>query len=518
MIKIHKNSFLNRHKKKERKKKDQTIIRLVNNLDTNLDNLKKLLDEPNDLVIREFTIRGSNHRCATAYIDGLADGAYVRNNIIDNIQLETERIQIPTNKQELFDVLNMDILSTSSLKIGDSLDDVSNEILNGSTVLYLDGIDKVFIIGTQGWDKREIQEPVTESLIRGPRDGFVEDLRTNIVLIRRYIQDPNLRFKTYQIGRRSKKDLVVTYIADVIHPDILKEINRRLESIDMDDAPESGFIEQWIEDNFLSPFPQILNTERPDKASAALLQGKVVIILDGSPFVLIAPTTLANAMQSPEDYYERWTIGTLLRILRYIAAFIAIFLPSLYIALVSFHPGMIPSDLAFSIAASREGVPFTPLIEAFLMAVTMELLREAGARLPKTIGQTIGIVGGLVIGDAAVQAGVVSPIMVIVIALNAIASFALPAYSVAIAFRIILFGFIFLAGTFGLYGIIIGYIMVNIHIVNLKSIGVPYSVPFAPTFFKDWEDLIFRKPIPQLTKRPTYMQTTDKQKTDKENR
>ncbi|WP_238343619.1 spore germination protein [Gracilibacillus saliphilus] len=518
MVKIRINSFLNRNKKTVREKDDSNNIQLVESLDKNLRNLRTLLDEPDDLVIRTFTIRGSEHKCATVYIEGLVDGAYVRNHIIENLQLKIVREQIPDNKQKLLDILNQEILSTSTIKEGYTLDDVSNEILSGSTVLYLDGLDKVLIISTQGWDKRDIQEPITESLIRGPRDGFVEDLRTNIVLMRRYIQDPNLRFKTYQIGRRSKKNLVVTYIADVIHPDILKEINRRLESIDTDDAPESGFVEQWIEDDYLSPFPQLMNTERPDKASAALLQGKAVIMLDGSPFVLIAPTTLGSSMQSPEDYYERWTIGTLLRILRYIAAFIAIFLPSLYIALVSFHPGMIPTNLTFSIAASRQGVPFTPLIEALLMAVTMELLREAGARLPKTIGQTIGIVGGLVIGDAAVQAGIVSPIMVIVVALNAIASFALPAYSLAIAFRIILFGFIFLSGMFGLYGIIIGYIMVNIHIVNLKSIGVPYSTPFAPTFFKDWEDLIFRKPIPLLTKRPQYMETKDKQSTDKENR
>ncbi|UOQ84785.1 spore germination protein [Gracilibacillus salinarum] len=487
-------------------------------LENNLIIIKKLLDEPNDLHVRTFTVRGSQHLCATVYIDGLADSKYVRNNIIENIQLKTERREIPDDKQALFDVLNQEILSSSTLQIGYTLDDISHSLLTGSTILYLDGMDKVFIIGTQGWDKRAIEEPVSESVIRGPRDGFVEDLRTNMVLMRRYIQDPNLRFKTHQIGRRSKKNLVVAYIADVIHPDILKEINRRLAAIDTDDAPESGFIEQWIEDDYLSPFPQIMNTERPDKASAALLQGKVVILLDGSPFVLIAPLTLGNSLQSPEDYYERWTIGTLLRILRYIAAFIAIFLPSLYIALVSFHPGMIPTNLAFSIAASREGVPFTPLVEAFLMAITMELLREAGARLPRTIGQTIGIVGGLVIGDAAVQAGIVSPIMVIVVALNAIASFALPAYSIAIAFRIILFGFIILSGLFGLYGIIIGYIMVNIHIANLKSIGVPYSTPFAPTFFKDWEDLIFREPIPQLTRRPVYMQTRDKETTDRRNK
>src|SRR5699024_9090418 len=224
----------------------------------------------------------------------------------------------------------------------------------------------------------------------------------------------------------------------------------------------------------------------PDKVSTALMDGKLAIFLDGTPFVLIVPATLGNTLQSPEDYYERWTIGTLLRALRYLAAFIAIFLPSLYVALVSYHPGLIPSKLAFSIAATREGVPFPPLLEALLMVVTMELLREAGARLPTTIGETIGIFGGLVIGEAAVQAWIVRLVMVIVCALNAIALFSIPEYGVVIAFRLLLFVFVFAAAVFGLFGIILAYIMLNIHIVNLKSVGVPYSAPFAPTFIEDW--------------------------------
>lgn len=500
-------------KKKKGQKKEADdegfSIELVKNLDENLTNVKNMLEEPNDLVIREFVVRSTEHKCAIVYIDGLVDTEFVQENIMKNLQLLTERKQLPEADAELFEVVNREIISITDIEKGYTLDDISNAILYGDTVFYLDGIDKVLIMDTKGWETRAIEEPVTETVIRGPRDGFVENLRTNMVLVRRHIRDPNLRFKTHQVGRRSKKDLVVAYMAGIINPAIVKEVNRRLKTIDMDDAPESGYIEQWIEDNFLSPFPQIINTERPDKVAAALLQGKVAIFLDGTPFVLLAPATFGNALQSPEDYYERWTIGTFLRLLRYFAAFIAIFLPALYIALVSYHQGMLPSKLAFSIAASREGVPFPPFVEALVMTITMELLREAGARLPKTIGQTIGIVGGLVIGDAAVSAGIVSPVMVIVVALNAIASFSLPAYSVAIAFRLILFGFMLSAGLLGLYGIILAYIIVNIHIVNLKSIGVPYSTPFAPTFLKDWNDLVFRAPIPMLTRRPKYMQTND---------
>src|SRR5690606_21009355 len=231
--------------------------------------------------------------------------------------------------------------------------------------------------------------------------------------------------------------------------------------------PESGTIEEWIEDSFLSPFPLVTHTERADKVSSSLTQGKVAILLDGTPFALLAPTTLVSLFQSPEDYYERWMIGSLIRILRYVAAFLAVFLPGLYIALVSFHQGMIPSKLAFSLAASREGLPFPAIIEALLMEATLELLREAGIRLPKTIGQTIGIVGGLVIGEAAVQAGIVSPVTVVIVALTAVSSFAIPTYSAGNAFRILRFFIMLAAGALGLYGIILIYIMINIHIARL---------------------------------------------------
>lgn len=502
-------------KQKSENPNEDFSIELVPELAKNLDNLKKMLNSPNDLVIRKFTVRGTKNDCAIVYIDGLVNTELIHNNILQNVQMVNERKELPREVDLLFDEIYREIISVSAIEKAKTLDDISNALLYGSTIFYLDGIDQVLIMDTKGWESRAIEEPPSESVIRGPRAGFVESVRTNMMLIRRAIQDPNLHFLTRHVGRRAKRVLVVGYLDGVVNPDIVKEVNRRLASIDMDDAPESGYIEQWIEDSFMSPFPQLINTERPDTAAAAIVQGKVIIILDGTPFVLLAPSTLGNAFQSPEDYYERWTIGTALRALRYLAAFIAMFVPALYIALVSFQQGMIPSKLAFSIAATRDGVPFSPFIEAMLMAITMELLREAGARLPKAIGQTVGIVGGLVIGDAAVQAGIVSPVMVVVVALTAIASFTMPAYSVAISFRLVRFGFMFAAAALGLYGVILFYIMINIHIVNLKSIGVPYSTPFAPTFLKDWFDLVFRAPIPWLTKRPGYLQTNDDKSANK---
>jgi len=497
-------------KQKQTKKEENSFSAEFDiNLKKNIDNMKIMLGDPDDLVIRELSLGEEKHNYALAYVDGMVDKDLVNKGIVHNLQIILDKKDLPTDKNELIDEIKNNIISVSNVEKTTNWDDMTIDLLAGSTVLFIDGASEALVMSTVEFEKRSIEEAKSEALIRGPREGFVESLQTNMVLVRRQINDPNLRFKTYKVGRRSKKSLVVSYVEGIVHPDILKEVNRRLKSIDMDDALESGYIEQWIEDSFLSPFPQMDNTERPDKVAAAILQGKVAILLDGTPYVLVAPTTLANQMQSPEDYYERWLIGTLLRVLRYFAAFIALFAPSLYIALISYHQGMIPSDLAFSIAATREGVPFPAFVEAMSMAITMELLREAGSRLPKAIGQTIGIVGGLVIGDAAVSAGIVSPIMVIVTALTAISSFSIPSYSTAITFRMLRFGFMFAATFLGLYGIVLVYIMINIHIVNLKSVGVPYSAPFAPGFLPDWKDLVLRVPVPMMTKRPEYMQTRD---------
>lgn len=518
MFRFLKNRILQqmKHEVNQKKQNHESPNQIFPTLMENIEQIKRLLHSPNDLIIRIVTIGNSNHRCAIVYIDGLVDKDIVNTQILNNIQLGMAQAnkEIPANEKELLIELENEILSIGELKKVQTLDAVMFAVLSGETAIFVEGTTDVLLIGTKGWASRGIEEPVSEALVRGPREGFTENVRTNTVLIRRNIRDPNLHFENFQVGRRSKKDLFLVYIDGIVHPEIVKEVKKRLDSIDMDDAPESGFIEQWIEDSFMSPFPQILHTERPDKACASILEGKVVIILDGTPFVLIAPVTFVALIQSPEDYYERWMIGSLIRILRYGAAFISLFLPALYIALVSFHQGMIPSKLAFSIAATREGVPFPAVVEAFMMEVTLELLREAGLRLPKPIGQTIGIVGGLVIGESAVQAGIVSPVMVIVVSVTAIASFAVPSYSAGIAFRMLRFVTMLTASIFGLYGIILTYIMINVHLARLKSFGIPYTAPFSPNFKHDLMDLVIRAPLIMLSRRPKFMQTEDEKRMD----
>ncbi|WP_249871710.1 spore germination protein [Oceanobacillus saliphilus] len=482
---------------------------ITKNLDSNLEEIKKLLGNPSDLVTRELMIGGLETRAAIIYINGLTDKDLINDNILKTIQLNMKQFE-----SNVLEKIYQEVIAITDIKKSTTMDEVSSAILNGSTAFYLDEMDTVLLMGTSGGETRSIEEPSTESLIRGPKDGFVESIETNIALIRRDIRDPNLRFKQHEVGKRSKQKLVVSYVEGIVNQEIVDEIDRRLKTIDVDIVADSAYVEQWIEDSFLSIFPQIANTERPDRVSTALTQGKVAILVEGTPFVLLAPTALSETLQSMEDYNQRWVAATLQRTLRYFSAFIAVFLPGLYIALVSYHPGMIPSTLVFSIAASREGVPFPAAVEAVLMAATFEILHEAGIRLPKVIGQTVGIVGGLVIGEAAVSAGIVSPIMVIVTALTAIATFSVPSYSIAITFRILRFSLMIAAALLGLYGIIIVYIMVNIHLVNMKSIGVPYTAPFAPSFVSDWRDLIIRAPITKLIQRPIYLKPTDEQSKD----
>lgn len=516
----------------------QFSIAIEKDLNKNLENIKSMLGNPSDLIVREITIVSSKNKCAILYISGLTNSDLVNNNILKAVQSSniqsstTQRINGEVNQESnsqsystnesgtnqsntpLIDLINQEVISITSSKKVTTLDDVSLAILSGNTVFILDGENTILVMDTAGGEKRSIQEPQSEAVIRGPRTGFVESIETNISLIRKDLKDPNLRFDVHEIGRRSKQKLAVCYIAGIVNQDILDEVNRRLKTIDVDFAPDSGLVEQWIEDSFLSPLPQILDTERPDRLMYNILQGKIGILVDGSPFALITPIVFGEALLSIEDYNERWLSGTALRLLRFIALLFAVFLPAIYVALISYHPGLIPTQLAFSIAASRENVPFPAIVEILLMAVVFELLQEAGIRLPKAIGSTVGIVGGIVIGEVAVSAGLVGPAAVIVTSLTGIASFTIPNYSMVIGVRIIRFAFLIGASFLGLYGVVLIFIMIAIHVVNLKSMGIPYSAPLAPYFFGSLKNIIIRAPITTLVKRQPFLKPEDIKKID----
>ncbi|POI15351.1 spore germination protein [Bacillus velezensis] len=368
-------------------------------------------------------------------------------------------------------------------------------ILRGKCAVFINGLDSVYILSTGKREKRSVNEPTSEKVVRGPKVAFIEDSDTNVAMIRQRTNHPKLKTKKVPIGENKLKYATVMYIDDEADPSVVSDVVKRLSEVKMDDIQDSGTLEELIEDNKYSPFPQIQNTERPDKVSSALFNGRVAILVDNSPFALVVPASLGILMQSPDDYYERWISASLIRVLRFTSIFITLFFSSIYIALVSFHQGLLPTSLAVTIAANRENVPFPPIIEAMVMEITIELLREAGLRLPSPLGQTIGLVGGVVIGQAAVEANIVSSIMVIVVSIVALASFTVPQYGMGLSFRVLRFISMFTAAAFGLYGMILFMLAIYTHLSRQRSFGSPYFSPNGFFSLKNANDSILRLPI-----------------------
>lgn len=504
-------------KKKEQKKNDQELFNeplwrtqakqmpINKDFEANLKKVREILGESQDVIIRRVTLRGT--KIAVIYIEGMVDYTLINDFVLKPLILESR--QTEPNKdyspKVLYQRLMYSCTPVGEVAEAEDFDQLIFLILTGVGAILIDGVAKAIMASVKGWPQRSISEPNIEAVIRGPREGFTETLRSNTTLIRRRIRDPNLRIISTQIGRRSKTDVAIAYIKGIASPGLVDEVKKRLETIDIDVVMESAYIEQLIEDNWWSPFPTVQETERPDKVVASLVEGRVAIIVDNTPFVLLVPANINMFMVSPEDAYTRWTGGSFVRLLRFGANFIAILLPGLYIALTSFHPEMLPTGLALSIAATRENVPFPAYVEAFLMELSLELLREAGIRLPGPISQTIGIVGALVVGTAAVQANLVSPVMVIVVAFTAIAAFATPTVSFGLAIRQVRFVIMLFATFLGLYGMMLSLLLLLGHFSCLKSFGLGYLEPFAPITPSDLKDVMVRLPLASMHTRPKIL-------------
>lgn len=473
--------------------KKSLSIHLAENVGT----LESIYKDCSDVIFRHFLV-GGNTKALLLYIEGMSNSEEMDKNVLSPLMQ-----RITENRFNVRTILEQ-TLTVSGVKEINTFDDIINEVSSGNPVVLIDQQLHGISVGLSKWDKRSIQEPTAESVVRGPRDGFIETLSTNIVLLRRKIKSPHLKIKSLHIGRYSQTKVVIMYIEGLADQTLIREVQNRLSRIDIDGVLESGYIEEFIKDHPYSPFPQMLNTERPDIAAASLLEGNVVILTDGTPFALVAPTTFYSLLQSPEDYYEGFLIGTFIRWLRYAFLLVALLLPSVYVAILTYHQEMIPTSLLISVAKSREQIPFPAIVEALIMEISFEALREAGIRLPKNIGSAISIVGALVIGQAAVSAGLVSAPMVMAVAITGIASFLIPRYSAAIALRILRFPIMFLAGTLGLVGIMLGLLTIIIHMCTIRSFGVPYLQPMAPSRISEMKDTIVRAPWWSLRKRPHW--------------
>lgn len=459
-----------------------------------------------DLIIREVRFGISpGIAVLVVHIDGLVDTALVSEAVIKPIGvtsglLELERL----SSAQVQDRLKDRLLLLSDVKQVSGKADLLNCIAGGKCAIIVDGSSEAFVCDVRGFEKRGIEEPQSEVVIRGPREGFSEVLRINTTLLRRRIRDPRLWIQEFTVGRVSRTQVAIAYIKGIANDKVVQEARDRIARIDVDSIQESGELEEYLEDAPFSPFPTILRTERPDRVTGALFEGRIAILTDGTPFALIAPVTFLMFLTSPEDYYERFFIASAVRLLRYASSFIALLLPALYVAVTTFHQEMLPTPLVLAIAAQREGVPFPAVFEALLMEVAFEILREAAVRLPKIYGPAISIVGVLILGEAAVRAGLVSSAMIIVVALTAIASFVTPIFSLSIAVRLLRFPMILLAGTLGLFGVVFGFSVVGIHLSSLRSFGVPFLEPIAPVVLSDLKDALIRLPWWAMDTRPQF--------------
>lgn len=463
------------------------------NLAANLEMVHSRFPLTPDLVIRQLTIGGTDTAAAIVFFDSLTDKRTINSDILQTLTQQDHSQQ--ATKLPVFP--NIGSFTTTS-----SWEQIDESILHGSTALFIDGQQKAIILDTKGWPQRSIEDPQIETSLKGAHQGFVETGTQNIALIRRYVPSRELKAKELIIGRRGRSKAWIMYLEDVAHPEVLQELEDRLQNITVDAVLNTGELVEYIEDNPYSPFPQFILTERPDSAVSQLLQGRFVVILDKSPNVLIAPTTFVSFFQNIDDYSTRWLISSFIRLMRFLAFVIALLLPALYIAFISFNYEVLPVQLLFSVAESRTRVPFHPLLEALMMEITLEMMRESGVRLPAPVGQTVGIVGGIIIGQTAVQAGIVSNIMVIVVASTAIASFIIPNYDMGTAIRLLRFPMMFIASMFGIVGIIVGIMVLLSHLAGLESLGTPYGTPLAPFRWPDMKDTFVRLPVWTMIKRP----------------
>lgn len=501
--------------KPEQEKKTASIPAHINETE-NL--LKERFLYSGDFVIRHLSFPGKSgkrEKAAIAYMDGMVRQDLLAESIIKplihgscDLLSDPVKLSEKSSKKDKIDRLNECILATGEVKKESDFEKSVTAILNGDCVLFLEGCEQCSIIACKGYEKRSVEQPSFDVSMRGPRESFNENLRTNTTLLRRRIKNSNLVFDNMVIGRKTSTNICVTYINGLAEPKLIKEVKKRLKKINVDMILESGYIQEYIEDSPFSIFSTIGTTERPDVLAAKLMEGRVGIIVDGSPFVLTVPFLFMEAFQNPEDYYIGIMYSGVVRFFRYLAFFLSILLPGIYVALTSFHQELIPTSLLFTIAASAEGVPFGSFAELSLFLLVFDLLKEAGIHMPKNIGQTISIVGGLVLGEAAIQAGLIGAPVVIIIAFTAVSGFVVP--SIGNEITLLRWIFLFLGGFLGGFGIAVGLIGLTVHITGLESFGYSFASPFMPCRPQDLKDTIVRAPLWMMRRRPYAMATQDK--------
>lgn len=492
--------------KKENKGKQTQVNQdnIVTDITKNIQRFEELFLNCDDIIRRPMRL-GEEQKieCFVAYIEVAVNNMLLKDSVIGQSLFQ----MMNENPQKIIENANENGLGIADVKELKTMKEVTAALLAGNAILFIDGYDKALKISNKGYPGLGVQQAESEKVVRGSNEGFSDSVKVNAALIRKRVRDTRVKVKEKFIGVRSNTVVFLVYIEDLVDPALLGEIEKKLETFEIDGVLDSGIIEQLTEDSWRSPFPQFQTTERPDRAAMAILDGRITLLSDNSPVGLLLPTTYNSFIQTPDDYFNRWEIASFARCLRYLAALVAMILPGLYLAVTIYHAQVLPTNLLLSFQAAREGVPFPGVVELLIMELSFELLREAGVRLPGPMGNTIGIVGGIIVGQAAVEANLVSPIVVIVVALTALCSFAIPNEEFATAFRLIKFMLIFFCAFLGIYGLVLGVLLIIFHLAQLESFGIPYLMPFTGADLNDYNDkrdTIIRRPLFWLKRRPFF--------------
>lgn len=479
-----------------------------------------------DIVIRKFTLngKGKQYNAALIYIDGMVDSDMVNHYVLNplmhknqtNTEKSTETLIINKNTDlnfhttqtpELQNIIYNSLISQNSIKTENEFSNIIPEINAGFTCLLVDTLDQAFCVEAKGYKTRSITKPENEVVVRGSQEAFVENIRTNTSMIRRIINNENLVIEQLSLGKVTKTTVSFCYMKNIANEDLVNEVRFRLCNIDIDSIINSGTVEQLIQDSSSILFPQTFATERCDRACNNILEGRVVILVNGNPYALIVPAILIDFITSPEDTNLKHQYGNLIRVIRSIAFFVAMFMPALYVAVTNFHQELLPTDLVFAISAMRRSIPFPVIVELLIMEISFELIREASLRVPAPIGSTIGIIGGLILGEAAVSANLVTPLLIIIVAVTGICSYAIPDFSLNFTIRTFRFMYIILGYIAGFLGISFGMFIQLILLSNLQSFGASYFSPYLPPTNKNTDSSFFIKPIWKKENRSSFLNT-----------
>lgn len=477
-------------------------MKVSDDIAVNLEYMKKRLSYglSVDVILKKFTVNagiGRRYNAFLIYFEGTTSGTQIDQFIIESLHL-IPRSAITEN---LSDLIEKQLISRNQLDRSDDFDNIIKGVNYGGCAVFVDTVACAFVADVKGWDDRGLDQPIAEAAVRGPQLAFNEVIRTNTGLIRKIVRNENLICESIDIGKTAVTSCNLMYIDGVANERLISEVRRRIKNITVDYLFDSGELEQLIEDFSILPTPQMLSTERPDRAAAALSAGKVAVLVDGSPFALVMPINFFELTHTSEDSYLRYPFANLIRIMRIPAMLASLLLPGIFIAVMNFHHDSIPLHLLFAIEASREKIPFSMLTELIILEFAFEFIREASVRMPGVGGSAIGIIGGLIVGQAAVDANLVSPIIIIVVSLTGIGSFVVPNYSLGLSFRIVKYFYIVLGAAGGFAGLSLGIFLQLIWLCSSQSFGIPFFAPLAPHYDNDSDGTFFVKPIWKRNKR-----------------